>query len=154
MKEVPLTMTLRRGDLILRPPNRADASLVFSASRVPGFTDGMLWEPPNKIDEVETSLQRSIEAWKRSEDYSFTIFDRSLDESVGRISIRETERDKALSIGFWTHPKYQGRGYMTSSVAIILDFAFGYLQAFFSRSLLCDLEYGQSKGFGKERICV
>jgi [ribosomal protein S5]-alanine N-acetyltransferase len=52
---------------------------------------------------------------------------------VQDVSIRKTvgvasalrNRPNVWNLGFWTHPEYQGRGYLTESVLAILEFGFG-----------------------------
>ena len=74
----------------LRQPNAADIPQVFSATRVQGFNDGMLWDPPATVEELQAPLMRSLQCWRNGEAFTFSI-DRKQDAVfVGRISIRPT----------------------------------------------------------------
>ncbi|MEL6591675.1 MAG: GNAT family N-acetyltransferase [Bacteroidota bacterium] len=126
---LPLDFILESERLRLRAPASRDLPHIFTAAQYPGFTDGMLWDPPKEMDELIPSLERSIERWERGIGYNFNI-DRKADESfVGRISIRQTDEESVWNVGFWTHPESQGQGIMSEALASVLDFAFGELLA-------------------------
>ncbi len=114
----------------LRQPNAADIPQVFSATRVQGFNDGMLWDPPATVEELQAPLMRSLQCWRNGEAFTFSI-DRKQDAVfVGRISIRPTERTYTWNIGFWVHPRHQGDGLMTEAAQAVLNFGFTVLGAF------------------------
>lgn len=123
------TLTLETARLQLRLPSEADIPHVFSATRYPGFNDGMLWDPPEHTDEIAASLVRNRERWEKGEAFSFSIDDKLTSRFVGRISIRPADQSGRWNIGFWTHPESQGRGFMTEAVGAILDFGFRQLEA-------------------------
>ncbi len=114
---------------LLRCPSGADIQYVFSATRFAGFNDGMQWEPPETIDELDEALRESLLAWDEGKIFSFTIADPASNRLWGRIGIRKTERLNVWNLGFWTHPEYQGKGYMTESTLSILEFGFERLGA-------------------------
>lgn len=90
---------------VLRKVSREDIPHVFSASRVKGFTDGMLWEPPEYESDLVETFERSIARWEKGTDYSFTIEDKLSKSFIGRISIRKEDTEENLwDVGFWTHP--------------------------------------------------
>ena len=122
-------MVLSSAKFNLRFPSQEDIPHVFSATRVEGFNDGMLWDPPEKMEEIEGSLARNHVAWDEGRGFSFTIDDKSTNAFVGRIGIRKTKISKVWNIGFWTHPQHQGKGVMKEVVGRILHFAFTELQA-------------------------
>ena len=115
---------------ILRCVSEQDIPYVFSATRFLGFNDGMLWEPPQSIEELHEPLQRNLQAWESGLAYTFTIECSNTGTFLGRISIRKhNEVDNAWNLGFWTHPEHQRQGYMTEAAKTILDFGFTVLQA-------------------------
>lgn len=113
----------------LRHVSLEDLPHVFSATRYQGFNDGMLWEPPTKEEELIEPYQHSIICWENGEAYTFTIESKESKNFIGRISIRKGEILGVWNIGFWTHPIYQGQGYMTECAQAILDFGFSKLKA-------------------------
>ncbi|PHN07873.1 GNAT family N-acetyltransferase [Flavilitoribacter nigricans] len=121
--------TLETLRLRLGMPAPEDLPFIFSASRYPGFTDGMLWYPPENMEELEEPLQRAISAWERGEAYAFTIADKHTSDFYGRISIRPTSEAGGWNIGFWTHPDHQGKGIMSEAVGAVIEFGFTQLQA-------------------------
>lgn len=126
---VPPTTILSSENYHLRIPDESDVELVFSATRYPGFNDGMLWDPPGHRDEVIASLARTLDKWRRGKEYNFTVLDKVDGQQVARIGISKTPDPAIWNVGFWTHPKHQGRGIMTESLAPVLTFGFETLGA-------------------------
>ena len=126
---LPKSFTIESENLRLRIPSKADIPHIFSATRVVGFNDGMAWEAPKTIRELDAPLQRNIESWMIGKEFAFTIEHKKTSEFLGRISIRETTIEKVLNIGFFTHPNHQGKGIMTEAVKSVLHFGFTHLKA-------------------------
>jgi len=103
--------------------------MIFSATRYKGFNEGMLWEPPANQEELLPPLDRNIDAWKSGKGYAFTIVETSSDTPLGRISIRQTDKEQVWDVGFWTHPASQGQGVMTEVLERVLQFGFEELNA-------------------------
>jgi [ribosomal protein S5]-alanine N-acetyltransferase len=113
----------------LRCPSAADIPDVFAATRWLGFNDGMQWEPPATIEELEQPLRENILEWEAGKTFCFTIADPAADRLIGRIGIRITNRANVWNLGFWTHPDHQGKGYMTEAATAIIEFGFDRLGA-------------------------
>ncbi|HEY0009588.1 MAG TPA: GNAT family N-acetyltransferase [Tepidisphaeraceae bacterium] len=128
--QLPLTYAIATSRCRLRAPTAEDIPYVFSATRHPGFNDGMLWDPPETPAELEAPLAQSLKAWAKGEAYSFTI-DRCPDHVfLGRISIRPAVAGvECWNIGFWLHPAHQGCGYMREAAGAVLQFGFEHLKA-------------------------
>jgi ribosomal-protein-alanine N-acetyltransferase len=121
--------TLRTDRFQLRVPDETDVDLVFSASRYPGFNDGMQWEPPTEKASILGSLGRCLQRWDRGGEYTFTVVDgEDISLRLGRISIRQTENEGIWSVGFWVHPEQQQRGVMTEALEAVLAFGFEELK--------------------------
>lgn len=113
---------------VLRHVSETDFPYVFSATRTTGFNEGMTWEPPNEPDDLMKPYQKNCEAWKNGTEYVFTV--ESHDGTfLGRVGLHGTKTPGLWSIGFWTHPEHQGRGYMTEVAKRVIDFGFGDLSA-------------------------
>lgn len=126
---IPKSFQIETPRLRLRIPDQTDFPFVFSATRVKGFNDGMLWEPPPDESELLAPLRRSITAWEKNEGYTFTIEDKETNKFLGRISIRKTSTKNRWNVGFWTHPESQRKGIMTEALKGVLDFGFRELSA-------------------------
>lgn len=126
---IPLDTVLETPRCHLRAPTEADIPFVFSATRFPGFNDGMLWEPPTTPPELHAPLLASLAAWAAGAAYTFTLETQDGADPIGRISIRRTDRKDVWDIGFWTHPERQGQGYMTKAATRLLEFGFTALGA-------------------------
>ena len=123
-RKIPKSFTLNTPRFILKIPSSDDFSRIVSATRVAGFNDGMLWEPPQNEEELKGPLQRAITSWESAKGYSFSIMKRGSTELLGRISIRTTDIKDVWDVGFWTHPDAQGQGLMTESLNAVLEFGF------------------------------
>jgi [ribosomal protein S5]-alanine N-acetyltransferase len=116
---IPLDFTINTARSLLRCPSAADIPDIFLATRFAGFNDGMQWEPPDSIEELDQPLRDNLADWVAGTTYCLTIADPTTDRLIGRIGIRRTdagnpsryERANVWNLGFWTHPKYQGQGY-------------------------------------------
>ena len=126
---VPSGSTNETARCLLRCSTVEDIPHVFSATRYPGFNDGMQWEPPASIDELSEPLAENLRGWEAGEIFVFTIADLSSNHLLGRIGIRNTNRVDVWNLGFWMHPEHQGKGYMTASVIAIIEFGFERLGA-------------------------
>jgi [ribosomal protein S5]-alanine N-acetyltransferase len=126
---IPDDYTIQTKRCLLRRPSADDFPAIFSATRHPGFNDGMQWEPPTTMEELNEPLRENVLAWNRGKMFVFTIADPDSNSLLGRIGIRKTDRAAVWNLGFWTHPEHQGRGYMTESVTAMLRFGFDGLGA-------------------------
>lgn len=113
----------------LRCPSVADLPHIFSATRYAGFNDGMQWEPPATIDELDEPLRENILEWEAGKTFCFTIADLTENRLLGRIGIRKTDRVDVWNLGFWIHPEHQKKGYMTESIIAVMEFGFNQLGA-------------------------
>jgi [ribosomal protein S5]-alanine N-acetyltransferase len=126
---IPQDFTIETARCRLRCPAADDIPSVFSATRYARFNDGMQWEPPITIDELEEPLRENLLDWDAGHTYCFTIADPTTDRLIGRIGIRKTKLIDVWNLGFWTHPEHQGQGYMTESATAIIEFGFEDLGA-------------------------
>lgn len=129
MSIIPPSFTLQTERFRLRIPSADDFPHIFSATRFPGFNDGMLWEPPAHMDELRAPLERNHQAWRDGTGYGFTVEEKESRRFLGRISIRPTDHPAVWNVGFWTHPAFQRLGIMTEALAAILSFGFNTLMA-------------------------
>ncbi len=102
---------------------------MWSASRVPGFTDGMTWDPPETKEEIIEITHQTIDRWKNEDDFCFSICAKETSQCIGRIGIRKRDREGVWNIGYWMHPDFQGKGYMTEVVIAMVEWGFNTLEA-------------------------
>ncbi len=130
MKQIiPKDFTIKTAKCLLRCASEDDIPHIFSATRVVGFNDGILWEAPTSIDELYKPLQDNLIAWKAGTAFVFTITILPSKLFIGRIGIRKSEQINVWDIGFWTHPDHQRQGYMTESAQAVMQFGFDRLEA-------------------------
>jgi len=121
-------LQLKTRRCILRHLTEADIEHSFSASRVEGVNEGMVWDPPGDQSELIEPYRNNCKAWKAGEAYEFAIESHE-GRFIGRVSIRRTKTDGLWNIGFWTHPEVQGRGFMTEAAKRVIEFGFCDLEA-------------------------
>lgn len=126
---IPLNYTIKTDRLLLRSPSKDDIPFIFKATRHDGFNDGMLWDPPKNIEELNEPFFRNITSWKDGKSFTFSIDLKDSKDFVGRISIRKAGDDNTFSIGFFTIPEFYGNGYMSEALEGVLDFGFNTLKA-------------------------
>ena len=126
---IPKDFTINTERLLLRIPHLEDIPFIVSATRFEGFNDGMLWEPPASGDELIAPFEKNIIAWENNSAFSFTITSKNSSSLIGRISIRQEPEKNVWNIGFWTHPDFQNKGYMSESTLAIFSFGFTKLHA-------------------------
>lgn len=127
-RAVPDSLTLETERCILRKFAYSDIPFIFSASQHPGFCNGMRWYPPESLEELIEPCQANQKAWETGTGFTFTILEKSSRHSIGRIAIRH-ETDDVWNLGFWTHPDFQSRGFMTEAAARLLEWGFTTLHA-------------------------
>jgi len=126
---IPPSLTLTTSRCTLRSIAKEDMPHVFHASQFPGFTDGMLWEPPERVEDLREYHEQNLREWEADTAYCFTIETRDPVQFIGRIIIRKQPEEDTWDLGFWTHPEQQGRGFMTEACQAVMAFGFETLKA-------------------------
>jgi ribosomal-protein-alanine N-acetyltransferase len=127
--EVSLDTTLTTERLLLRPVDLSDVELVWEASRVDGFNDGMTWDPPASKEEIVEITHRNLAHWSQGKDYIFTVCLTASEISIGRVGLHKEEAPDTWNIGFWIHPDHWGNGYASEAARAVLQFGFDTLRA-------------------------
>lgn len=134
MAAIPFDLVLDTPRCILRAVSVDDIPFVWSATRVPGFNDGMRWDAPADLQELVHATRRNVEMWRAGRVFTFTIFLRETGYPIGRIAIRAEPRRHDWSIGFWIHPEQWGRGFAEEAARSIIEFGFSRLGAVIIRA--------------------
>jgi len=139
---IPPDFTILTPRCRLRHVSQADMPNVFSATRFAGFNDGMTWEAPASVEELQEPYRRNLATWAEGTSFCFTIETREASCFIGRIRIGHDGRG-VWSIGYWTHPQQQGRGYMTEGARAVVGFGFRATEPPEDRGYPCGLEHCQ-----------
>jgi len=126
---IALDQTIATQRCVLRAPSEADIPHILSATRVPGFTDGLAFGPHETAEGLKRMLGRNLDNWRSGAAYTFTIEKQGSRAFVGRVLVRATPEDDVWNLAFWIHPEQQGRGFATEAGAALVDFAFDVLGA-------------------------
>lgn len=129
MKRIPIKTVLQTERLKLRVVSHSDIDLVWSASRTPGFNDGMVWDPPPNKEALISITENNLIAWEEGTSFTFTIVLTEANIPIGRTSIRGDGDPDVWNIGFWIHPDYWRNGYATEAARAVIAFGFEELAA-------------------------
>ena len=127
MKHISLNKILHTERLRLRAVALSDIELVWSASRVNGFNDGMTWDPPDNKEDLVAITYKNLKAWIKGTSYVFTSDLNETGTPIGRVAFSSTDNPSIWYLGFWIHPDYWGHGYATEAARAVLDFGFSEL---------------------------
>lgn len=90
------------------------------------------FEPRRPPDQWTEQAQRdllvaSVKRRESGDEYGFGIFLTETDELIGRVNLSNVVRKAFLNayLGYYIDRDHNGRGYMTTTVDAIVDFAFG-----------------------------
>ncbi|MBK1875383.1 GNAT family N-acetyltransferase [Pelagicoccus mobilis] len=126
MDWIPLDYCIETERLTLSIAQADEIDFVWEATQYPGFNDGMVWGTPSSKEELEAIVGNVAERWSRGDGYLFTFHDQASDNPLGRIVVEQ--RCSGWSVGFWTHPKWQGAGYASEALGGVLRFCFEVLK--------------------------
>ncbi|TMA07083.1 MAG: GNAT family N-acetyltransferase [Deltaproteobacteria bacterium] len=126
---VPLDLILETARCALRVVSEEDVPFVWSATRFPGFNDGLRWNPPADPRELVDACRTNLQAWKAGRVFTFTIVSKETRHPVGRIAIRAESEEEAWTIGFWIHPDHWGKGFAVEAARATIEFGFSRLRA-------------------------
>ena len=129
MKSIPINTILQTERLQLRAVSHSDIDLAWSASRRPGFNDGMVWDPPKSKEDLVPITEKNLIAWKEGKSFTFAIDLSEAHRPIGRIAIRCEDDPDVWNIGFWIHPDYWGNGYATEAARAVIEFGIVELAA-------------------------
>ena len=124
--------------LLLRPPVREDAQLVFSAyAQDPEVTKYLIWLPHKDIQETEQFMAACIAEWEGSERFPYVITLRQGGELVGMMELR-IDRFKA-EFGYVLSRPHWGKGLMTEALGALVNWAVAQ-RGIHRLWALCDVE--------------
>lgn len=126
-------ITLTGPRVMLRAPVARDAG-AWAALREQSQEFLKPWEPTWPPDGASRAAFRRRhgqirDEWRAGTGYGFLIFDRKSSALVGGITLSNIRYGVSATggLGYWTGEPHARQGYMTESVACVLDHAFGQL---------------------------
>jgi RimJ/RimL family protein N-acetyltransferase/uncharacterized protein (DUF952 family) len=115
------------GAIELRRTSSEDALALFPLVYQSPVTDTLHWDGPISFDEYQKRLEDWRESIELGQRHTFTILELPVQRPIGACSIRPNEEYFRADIGLWIGLPYQGRGYGTQAVRLLVDFGFRYL---------------------------
>ena len=130
-KRVPLDTVLHSRRCRYRFVSEDDVEHSWTATRHPGFNDGMAWDAPTHVDELRGGTEQLARRWREDTEYTWSIEVEADTAFVGRLAVRRTgePHQDVWDLGFWIHPRQWRQGYATEAAACVLAFGFDTLGA-------------------------
>jgi ribosomal-protein-serine acetyltransferase len=118
--------------LVLRPPQRADAEILFEAvvESKAELERWMPWALNYTLEESIKYTRRAAAAFIQRQDLALAIFRKSDHHFVGNTGLHRINWEhRQFEIGYWLRTSEVGHGYMTEAVNGLTRFCFEVLEA-------------------------
>lgn len=121
---IPFSVRLETRRSRLAPVSMEEVRAVYETLRFPGFTDGLLLEPPANHNAVREGVRADLTGWAEDERYVFTVWWKEPRMFAGRIGIRRFGTPGTWNLGFWISPGFWGKGLAGEVAEAIIRFGF------------------------------
>ena len=112
--------------LILKPLNEGDEDEMLKIRSHPEINRYIGRKPPSNIDEIRAFIKKIHKATEEGATLFWTIRQSHAEEIMGTICLWNIDRKhERAEIGYELLPEYQGKGFMTEAIEVILDYGFG-----------------------------
>lgn len=129
----PVPMPIETERLLLRPYKRADAERLGAAvsSAYEHLRPWMPWATAEQTTQQSLEIIAGMQSkWAVREDLTLGIFDRVDGGLLGGTGLHRMDWNaRTFEIGYWIHPRHEGRGYATETARALTDYAFDILLA-------------------------
>lgn len=120
-----LTLPIRK-DVELRILQKSDAQALFDVTQKNKkyLREWLGWlDDDRTVADTEKYIEGSIERFSKQEGVDFQIWCKN--ELIGGIGLSPIDTaHKKTSIGYWLAEEFQGKGIMTDSLKVVIDYAF------------------------------
>ncbi len=132
LKRPPETVRLSSARCLLRRSQPADAPALFEATRDADFIRWLGWSRPRSLKDVERRLSQMQRQWPQGSYALTAVLQENLNPQdgpriVGGLDLKPDPSladDEVLNLGYWTHPRWQNRGFATEFVGSAIKWAF------------------------------
>ena len=127
--QIPTELTLETRRCILRQPQMADASRLFSAFTSKEFPEDVPLGRIEYLEQVRDWINGGQESWTSGTGYTFIAMRKSDQVVIGQVTLIKMEGSETWSLAFWTHPDCWGEGFATEISNAAIELAFDQLSA-------------------------
>ena len=150
-------LTLKDVELELRPLylERLDFDHLVSIANDYNIAKyiGHTFPNPYTTKDAKSFQDYTKDAWEKDSEYVFGIFIDN--EYVGNIGIKvDYDNEIVSNLGYWLGKKYEGRGYMSRAVKLMLEFSFSVLNVRKIEAGVYEGNIGSSKVLEKNRFVL
>ena len=123
----PLTLS---GNLVrMRPFEPADIDAVYALARDKAIADNTFVPHPYALADAEAFVERTRDWWRNDEAYVFAVVEPESGALAGAMGLhpKPEPEHKSAEVGYWIGLPYQGRGYATAALRMLIQFGFDTL---------------------------
>ena len=115
--------------LSLREPRIDDRDKIFFMRTDPELNKYIKRTPPKTLQEIDLFINDRLRDRQQGISiYWVLALKESPDQCIGAISLWQFSKDrKTAEVGYDLHPHYQGKGYMSEALRVVLEFGFNTL---------------------------
>lgn len=124
-------ITLQAQGLILTKPSDVQIEQYYHDIVNSNMFDTIVWEGPESVEELKTYWNSgSYTAEDYSKDLNFAIIEKESNRYIGGCSLRPVDGNpNIIDVGIAITPKYHKKGYGTSAMKAMVDYAFSEREA-------------------------
>ncbi|MGD2252738.1 MAG: GNAT family N-acetyltransferase [Anaerolineales bacterium] len=108
----------------LRPPKDTDADLLYPLLIDTTVTETIAWDGPESLEEYRQGIKDRAVQVAEGRSHFFIIVERTSDRPIGSCSVRPEEGGFRGNLGLWLGEPYQGKGYGTAVIRMLMDYGF------------------------------
>jgi RimJ/RimL family protein N-acetyltransferase len=108
----------------LRHPKESDADLLYPLLIDTTVTETIAWDGPESLEEYRQGMKDRAVQVAEGKSHFFIIIERASGHPIGSCSVRPEEEGLHGSLGLWLGEPYQGKGYGTAVVRMLVDYGF------------------------------
>ena len=111
----------------LRPPDEADAEVLFPLIHGTSVPDTLAWDGPQSLAEYRHALRARAVQVAAGRLHFFTILERASGDAIGSCDVRPDEDGSRAMVGLWIGEPYQGKGLGSAVIGELARYAFEVL---------------------------
>ncbi len=113
----------------LKPVKAKDADELFPLVYKTAVTETIQWDGPSSLQQLRAGLEERELQTRNGTKHQFTIVESFSGKKIGSIDLRPDEDESYRGdMGLWIGIPYQGKGYGTAAVKLILRYGFEKLE--------------------------
>jgi RimJ/RimL family protein N-acetyltransferase len=128
------------GRLRLRPPELADAEVIFLAyAQDPEVTRYLIWRPHRSISDTQAFVRRCMDGWRNGTEHSWVIT-RAADSGIIGMMAARPDGEHRASVGYVLARAAWGQGYASEALRAVIEAIWMQQPQVFRIWAVCDVD--------------